>query len=306
MRKDYADEFVDSGKCPKCGGGFSIAAADSIRGTYLIRCRFCNAIWKDAKKLLTEMQSKQGVIQARDSKKVSLPGRFPKIQPQVIHARKQPNKVLRFVKKLPKDAPLNVLSKKLDEIIREIRLAKRGDKTSIREAAKILKAQRNIVTALVKRYDALQEDDYIERLQTVRLLGGLQHPKSLLFLRKVVSKPLPPKKKSLTTSHRLSPRDYEEIIMMKAIEGIGYLRDDEAYKALLEIMVNHESQKVRIAAIDSYMWNQNDSITAAQILHDTLPPTYQKYVERPRFHRLMNRDEFNRKLTAWMKKWGES
>jgi hypothetical protein len=93
--------------------------------------------------------------------------------------------------------------------------------------------------------------------------------------------------------------------MVKAVEGIGYMRVEEGFNLLIDIMLNHESDVVRIAAVDAYMWNHNDSASAAETLYGALPPELHKYVQRPRFHRGMNVDEFNRQLASWIEKWGE-
>jgi hypothetical protein len=215
----------------------------------------------------------------------------------------QRNKALELVKKLPRRASLSVLSEKLANILGEIRNVTIGEKTNVYKALKNLRTQPNIVQAMTERYKTLPHEKYNERLIILRVLGGLKRPEVLPFLIETLSKPLPSNMKPFKNDYSLSQRGNEEVLLVKAIEGIGYLRNKDSDKALLDIMSEHESRAAQIAAIDTFMWNHNDKEKAKKQLYGILPLQLHKFVDRPRFHRTINKDEFNQKMANWINKW---
>ncbi|MEW6738034.1 MAG: hypothetical protein AB1489_42550 [Acidobacteriota bacterium] len=220
------------------------------------------------------------------------PNATPKAQP--------PTKVLSLAKEIPKNASLDELNRRLGPIIIEINRTTRPEMGLVYQAIETLATQPNIVEALMSRYLALPSTNYHQRLLTIRLMGELRRQDALKYLQQVASRPLPAK----TKFHGMTPRDYEEMIQTKAVQGIAYLRTDTSLNYTISIMLNHESTVVRIAAIDAYMWNHNDNKETASKLYQLLPTNMHRYVERPRFHRNMNVDDFNAKLRAWQQKWG--
>lgn len=211
------------------------------------------------------------------------------------------NAALAFTKELPENASLRTLVEKLDVIMLEIRRARHSDMPSIYESIKILRTQPEIVKALTSYYKSITKEDYVQRRFTIQVIGELRRQDALPFLCAVVWNSLPAEE----TSVSLTSRDYEEIIMTKAVYGITYLRDEEGFKETIMVMLEHESTAVRIAAIDAYMWNLRDGRQAAATLYKLLPEAFHKYVERPRFYKGMDYHEFNNRLEAWLNTWGE-
>jgi hypothetical protein len=159
------------------------------------------------------------------------------------------------------------------------------------------------VASLIAHYEKLPSGDHGQRLTTLQLIGELQRPDTQPFLHKTIWAPLPNRPPE---DEELTERDYEEMMRVKAVHGLAYLRTPDADKAVLEIMQRHESTAVRIAAIDSYMWNKGDSESAGQGLYRRLPEDLHKFVQRPRFHRGMDPDIFKAQLQAWQKRWGSA
>jgi hypothetical protein len=94
------------------------------------------------------------------------------------------------------------------------------------------------------------------------------------------------------------------MVQVKAVQGLAYLATPQADAAVREVIVKHEALHVRVSAIDAYMWNHGDSPETAAELYRLLPADLHRYVERPRFHRGMDHQEFTRRLRAWQQKWG--
>jgi hypothetical protein len=139
-----------------------------------------------------------------------------------------------------------------------------------------------------------------QRLVMIGILGELRRPDSASHLGEVVWAPLPPAESIV---EGLAPRDLEEMIQVKAVQGLAYLATPSADKAVLEVISKHEALHVRVSAIDAYMWNHGDSRQTADKLYRLLPAELHPYVERPRFHRDMDPEEFGQRLRAWRERW---
>jgi hypothetical protein len=166
-----------------------------------------------------------------------------------------------------------------------------------------LREQPHIVTSFVAYYERLARANHAQRMTTLSFLGELQRPDAMPFFNKAIWITLPKPQRS---KEGLTLRALEEMVLVKAVHGVGYLRTPDADKALVEVMRRHESRAVKIAAIDTYMWNHGDTSNAAQELFGILDREFYRFVERPRFYSGMDRRRFNEELKAWRSKWGSS
>lgn len=225
-------------------------------------------------------------------------------------AEKASNRIRKLVDEIPKAVSQQDIESKMDTIFAEIGRTRRQDMELVHEALVGLRGQPNVVPALINRFNSLLLERFHDRMLTVQIIGELQRPDALDFLRSVVRKPLPPIVPSREPG-LITLRGNEEIIMVKAVQGIAYLRDanggqDEgALKEILSIIQTHPSRSVRIAAIDAYMWNHGDTTEAAATLYKLIPQEFHPYVEMPRFHRGMNRNVFDIRLKTWRDKWAD-
>lgn len=218
-----------------------------------------------------------------------------------------PNKSLDLAKEIPESASLAELEEKLKEILSEISRAPRQDIHIVYETIILLRIQPNIVRALSSIYYSKPEEAFQDRLLTLKVMGELQREDALDVFKNIVWKPLPPVTPG--PADRISPREYEEMIHSKAVQGMAYIRAEDgeiivdADKEVLRVIKEHPSHSVRITAIDAFMWNHGDTTEAASVLYEILPQEYYKYVERPRFYRGVNQQVFSTHLKSWQKKW---
>jgi hypothetical protein len=225
-------------------------------------------------------------------------------------AEKAPNRTKDLVNEIPKAATQRDIETKLDAIVAEIGRARRQDMQLVHEALVVLRGQPNAVSALISRFNSLPQERFHERMLTIQIIGELQRPGALDFLRSIVRKPLPPAVPSREPG-LFTLRGNEEIIMAKAVQGIAYMRDtsgeqdEAAVKEIISIIQTHPSRAVRVAAIDAYMWNHGDTTEAAATLYKLIPQEFHPYVEMPRFYRGMNRHVFNTRLKMWRDKWAQ-
>ncbi len=214
--------------------------------------------------------------------------------------------ILDHVNHIPPNASLEELEAKLGDILIRIGSVPRRDIGMVRESIIKLRGQPHIVQASINHYNSLQKGTYSERRLVLAVMGELQRMDTFAFLKKVIWVPLPD---TPPVPDGLSPKDNEVILQMKAVEGVGFIRKEDgthsnqAMNELVTIMHDHPSKPVRITAIDTYMWNHDDSFEAASTLYQILPSDLHQYVERPRFYRGTNTKTFNKRLLEWKNKW---
>lgn len=209
--------------------------------------------------------------------------------------------VRRIVTDLSLDASVDEVELALFELLPQIYRATNQDLPVVGEALAVFRQQPGAAAAIALQYQHLPADAFEQRLVVIGILGELRRPEALAPLREVVWAPLP---LAEAMPEGLSARDVEEMIQAKAAHGLAYLATPAADQAVRDVIVNHEALHVRVSAIDAYMWNHGDSRRTADELYSLLPAEMHQYVERPRFHRGMDREEFSRRLEAWRKKWG--
>jgi HEAT repeat protein len=109
-----------------------------------------------------------------------------------------------------------------------------------------------IAPAVGAKYEAMDEDQYLERWSLVQLLTDLRHPSVVPALTEVLRRPIPPER-SPDPAHGISTVGEEVIIRTTAIEALGRLAadGDPAAKAQLLEQVQHRNFSVRRAAIQA-------------------------------------------------------
>lgn len=205
------------------------------------------------------------------------------------------------IKSLPINASLNELLPVQEILITEIQKTSILEMDLVYAALDSLRKQPNIIEALVERYSRLETESYYQRQLTVQIIGELRRDDAFSFLRNVVW--TVKRLINADVEDGLSPKDYEDMIQVKATHGIGYLRNLSALNELLKIIIAHPSLSVKIAAIDSYMWNNNDSDSASKFLIANIPSTLHKYINRPRYVRGADMNTFDAEVEEWLKKW---
>jgi hypothetical protein len=202
---------------------------------------------------------------------------------------------------LPAKASANQVELALYDVLPQIYRATNRDLPVVAEVVAKLREQPGAVEAIARQYKQLPAEALEHRLVVLGMLGEMKRSDALAQLREVVWAPLPP---ADSQPDKLTARDFEEMIQVKAVEGLAFLATPQADEAVREVIAKHEALHVRVSAIDAYMWNHGDRPEAAAELYRLLPAELHPYVERPRFQRGQDAEEFTRRLRAWQEKWG--
>lgn len=211
------------------------------------------------------------------------------------------NKLRSTVTGLAANASEADVDRVLQAVLPELLEASVQDAPAVAEILADLGKQPRAVSAFAQSYRKLPREAFQERLLTMGMVGELKRSDAIPFLREVISAPLPAKE---GTSEALTPRELEEMIQAKAVQGLAFLATPEADAAVRDVILEHESRHVRLTGIDAYMWNHGDSPEAAKQLYEILPKNLHPYVERPRFQAGTDPKEFDERLKAWEAKWG--
>lgn len=211
------------------------------------------------------------------------------------------SRLRQVVADLPAAASADQVELALFEVLPQIYKATNRDLPVVAEIVAGLRQQPGAVAAMARQYRQLPAEAVEHRLVVLGILGEMRRADAVAPLREVVWAPLPP---ADSQTEKLSARDLEEMVQVKAVQGLAYLKTPQADAAVREVIAKHEGLHVRVSAIDAYMWNHGDRPEVAAELYRLLPEELHPYVERPRFHRGQDREEFTRRLLAWQKKWG--
>ena len=229
------------------------------------------------------------------------PPKWEDRRPMKMEQAFEASRMRQVVADLPLVASVDEVELALSEMLPQVYRATKGDLPVIAEVVAKLRRQPGAVEAMTRQYRQLPAEAVEQRLVVLGMLGEMKRSDAMAQLREVVWAPLPP---ADSRAELLTERDYEEMVQAKAVQGLAYLATPQADAAVREVIERHEALHVRVSAIDAYMWNHGDSPKTAAELYRLLPAELHMYVERPRFHRGMDRQEFTRKLRAWQQKWG--
>jgi hypothetical protein len=85
-------------------------------------------------------------------------------------------------------------------------------------------------------------------------------------------------------------------LQARAVEMIAYIGGGSAHDALFEVLARHPAKSARIAAIDAYLFSQNDSDAAKEDLRAKVQPADAKFIGLPRFTGRSSRREFDARV----------
>ncbi len=211
------------------------------------------------------------------------------------------SRLRQIVADLSPAASIDKVELALFDLLPQIYRATSGDLPLVAEVVESLRRQPGAVEAMMRQYRTLPVEAVEQRLMVLGILGEMKRADAIAQLREVVWAPLP---SAGSPTEGPTARDVEEMVEVKAVQGLAYLATPQGDAAVREVIEKHEALYVRVSAIDAYMWNHGDSSKTAAELYRLLPADLHPYVERPRFESGMDREKFTRKLRAWQEKWG--
>ena len=169
----------------------------------------------------------------------------------------------------------------------------------VRKSIATARENPDIVQAICEEAFAQQESDHSRALVALSLAGEAKSPHSLECLAKFVRQPLP--EKGTVVEGEILEKTALASLQAKAIDGLAYLRNENADRYVLEAAAKHPSRIVRAEAIAAYLWNHDYSDKARESLKSVIRKDEVIFMDRLVKQAGEPRDSFNRKLAEYLK-----
>jgi hypothetical protein len=161
---------------------------------------------------------------------------------------------------------------------------------------------KEVVKAIIDEIELAKDvkaGDNSRALLLLSILGEMKSPHAQDYLVKFANRELP--KEGTVVDGEILERTAQAMLQGKAVDGIAYLRNQEAEAAVLAIVAEHPSIIVRAEAIRAYLWNHDDEQNARKTLLRYVRKGEEIYLDR--VSRLPGDDAetFNRKLEVYLK-----
>jgi hypothetical protein len=159
-----------------------------------------------------------------------------------------------------------------------------------------------VVDALTQRLLTFPVMDLGRHLMLLATLGQMRNPRAIDPLIQFVSYPgpmFPPLPEAAQKeSTFVSVLDYRAVLQARAAEMLAYI-GGRGLAATLDIAGTHPTREVRLAAIDAYLFNENDSEAARAALRRVVPAADAKLIGLPRRTRGMDGKTFDARVRAF-------
>ena len=177
------------------------------------------------------------------------------------------------------------------------------EKEDARKAIVDAAGNTDVVKALVAEVERVQSVDHTRALLALAVLGETKSPVAQEFFIAFARRPLP--EKGTVIEGEIIEQTRAAQLQGKAIDGLAYINNDSANKAVMEIIASHPSSIVRAEAINAYLWNHGDSVEARRALSQVVRKDEQILLDRVRRVTGETADTFNAKLEQFLKQHPE-
>ncbi len=191
----------------------------------------------------------------------------------------------------------------IDDFLRWVAATPAGKVQEVRDAIAAARAKAEVGSALVARLFDLPASDIGQHLLLLSVIGEMRQPAFVEPLVKFIG--LPPNSIAEEQSNQrtcgacISYIDAAALLKARAVEMLAWLQTDEAFEAALGFARYHESRVVRVAALDAYTYNHQDSPDALERARAAARHNEAKLVGLPRFTREINPKEFAERVAAF-------
>ena len=170
---------------------------------------------------------------------------------------------------------------------------------TIRRMLAVAAGNADIVSAFCSEALASQQVDHDRALVVLGLLGEMRSPQGLDCLAKFVSLPLP--EKGTLVDGEIIEQTALATLQAKAIDGLAYLKNDQADRIVLDAVAKNPSRIVRAEAIAAYIWNHDNSPRAQAALKSVVHKDELIFMDRVVRQAGDKAESFNQKLATYLK-----
>jgi hypothetical protein len=175
----------------------------------------------------------------------------------------------------------------------------KGRREEVRQALARARNNPAIASAFCQQAQAMADRDLPQALMALALLGEMRSTQSMPCLKGFLDRPLP--SRGTVVDGEIQERKALEILQVKAIEGVAFLRTPEADALVLKMVSGHPSRVVRAEAIAAYLWNHGSSDQAREKLRKQVRAGEEVFIDRPLRSAEQNPEEYDRQLDSYLK-----
>lgn len=210
---------------------------------------------------------------------------------------------------LPSPPPVGLGPDTVEDFVRWIAAVPVSKAQLIRDQIAAVRGDDAVLAALLASLFQLPVADFGRHQLLLSILGELRHPKAVEPLvrfvnapgDRVVPQPALEQSKGVYTSYL----DYSAALQARAVEMLAFVRTPEALTAVLQAASGHSSRAVRLAALDAFIFNHDDSAEATERARTAARPEEAKLVGLPRREREFNAHDFDAKVLAFYQRHPE-
>jgi hypothetical protein len=210
---------------------------------------------------------------------------------------------------IPSSTSVHLASEKIEDFVRWVAAVPVAEAQIVRDQIAVAHGDELITEALVARLFQLPVPDFGRHLLLLSILGELRDPKSVEPLLRFIN--LPPNSLFAETPGRqgqgpaTSYLDYSAALQARAAEMLAFIRTPEALDKVLMVASGHNSPAVRLAALDGFIFNHDDSPEAIDKARAAARPDEAKFVGLARRERDFNPGDFDSKVRAFYQRYPE-
>lgn len=191
----------------------------------------------------------------------------------------------------------------IDAFVRWVAGTPISDVQTVRDAVAAARSDEEVAPALIASLFNLPAGDVGQHLLLLSIIGEMRQQEFVEPLVKFIGLPVNSIVKE-ALNHRacgtcISHLDAEAMLRARAVEMLAWIRSSEAFEAVLGFARYHESRVVRLAALDAYIYNHEDSPEAIERARAAARRDEAKLVGLPRFTRDSDPAQFAEKMAAF-------
>jgi hypothetical protein len=196
----------------------------------------------------------------------------------------------------------------IEQFLASAATSPRSQTDEIRKEISRVATDPQIVDGLATRLLTLPVKDIDRHLMILATLGEMRNPRAIKPLmqfiwsdRPLVVEPRPDHDSRVDTSYF----NHSGALQARAVEMLAYIGTTDASTATLDVVARHVGTEVRVAAIDAYLFNNEDSPEAKAALAKIVRPDEAKLIGIPRWTAHMDAREFDTRIAAFYQQYPE-
>lgn len=204
--------------------------------------------------------------------------------------------------------PVPLTAATVDEFLVWVQRVPLSQTALIRNQIALAASDDVVVDELAKRLFEIPIQNVGRHLMILSVLGETRNPRAVAPLvrfiwldRPLVEEPA----QVLGAGTHTSRFNYNGGLRARAVEMLAYIGTNDAFNGTRDVVSKHPGAEVRIAAIDAYLFNHNDSEDAKAELLRLARPDEAKLIGSPRRTRDMDVKEFDARVQGFYERYPE-